>query len=247
MDDIRTFFENLYRVFMYKDELISLHQTIQALTHQIHKQHRVIRRLRENNVLSTRQIKYIRRTFRVFLLLRVAPFYRNGHWIGIMKSDVTWLNGNISPIINLFKLCDWRRSSMILHDIQYHTNMAFTQAIRSRLLFQKMQLLQKKVHRLRMNGAFKRGLDISLPYLGTTYRIKWSESDIRFDDMLNMDLAAFAVPIRRMHQHVAFLYATCTEFCLLCGVTDNVVHHALCESVLNAIPVHRPPAEQADA
>lgn len=239
MVDIRTILDNLYRLLMYKDELISLHETIQALTRRVQKQDRVIRRLREHNTLSKRQIKYIRRTFRMFLLLRAAPFFRNGHWVGAPKSDVGWLNDSISPIIRMFKLCDWRRTSAMLHDVEYHTSVAFMQVVRSRLLHEKVQALYDKVHTLRANGVFRRGLDVSLPYLGSTYRVKWIESDIRFDEMRRMDVLAFALPIRKVHSHVAFLFAACAEFSILCGITSDVSHHALCECVVNAISISK--------
>lgn len=237
MGDIRVIFENVYRLFMYKDELISLHLEIDRLMRRVHRQERVIRRMRAHDTLPSHQVRYIRRSFRMFLLLKAAPFYRNGDWIGLRKSDSLGLTERITPIIAMFRLCDWRRSTMMLHDIEHHTSPAFALAIRSCLLCRRTQSLERKVHRLLRNGAFKRDLDAIVPYLGASYRIRWRESDIRFDDRGTMDVAAFALPIRRVHSHVAFLHIACTEFCLLCGITDTVTHHALTESVLNTISI----------
>jgi hypothetical protein len=237
MRDIRAILENLFRVFVYKDELISLHDRILQLLRCIQKQDRTIRSFRDGNSLSSSQNTYIRRTFRNFLRLKAAPFYRNGQWIGIRKTEGAMLTERILPIITMFRLSDWRRSTMLLHDIEYKTSATFVQVIRSYLLCKKVNSLQRKVKALLAIGAFKTDLDIVVPYLGSSYRIKWRESDIRFDDAKNLDIATFALPIRRIHPHVAFLYMACTEFCFICGITDDVVHHALTESALNTISI----------
>jgi hypothetical protein len=237
MSNIRAIFENLYRMFMYKDELISLHTQILGLMQRIRKQDRVIHRLRANHTLSSHQRKRIQSAFRIFLLLKHAPFYRNGKWTGMREPDSLGLTASIEPIIRMFRLCDLRRCTLMLHDIEYRTNAGFARVIRSFLISKKMQSLQQKVHHLSMGGVFKRNIDAVIPYLGSSYLVKWCDTDIRFDKSQKMDIVAFSLPIRRVHAHVAFLHIACAEFCLLCGITDDVTHHALTECVLNTISI----------
>ena len=126
---------------------------------------------------------------------------------------------------------------MMLNDIECKTNAAFSRVIRSFLLSKKMQSMHRKVQKLAESGTFQSELDAVVPYLGSTYVVKWRESDIRFDKMQHMDVVAFSLPIRLVHAHVAFLHIACVEFCLLCGITDDVTHHALTECVLNTISI----------
>jgi hypothetical protein len=237
MDDVRAFFERLVRRLMGHDELVSLHREITTLVRRLHRQDRVIRRLRAHDTLEKSQVRYVRRTFRIFMLLKAAPFYRDGHWIGLRQADSLGLTERLAPIVALFRLCDWRQCTLMLHDVEHHTSATFARVVRSFVLGKRLQSLERKVFRLRERGVFKREVEVTIPYLGSDYRIRWRDSDVAFDDDRRLDAVAIARPIRSVHSHVAFLYTACAEFCLLCGVTDDVTHHALTECALNAISI----------